>query len=124
MTFEEEARALLEEVQQYEGLRLPLVLAEKIRALLAKPREPEIPADVARDADALDVLVTSFAATMRHKLRCKSIEGWTGWADLSVQEIKARIIHHIDKGDPVDVANFAAFWWANATVLSERMEKR
>jgi len=62
---------------------------------------------------ALDGLVDSFAEEMKKKLRAKFLEGKSGWDDeeWSIDDIKRQATNHIDKGDPVDVANFAAFWW-------------
>lgn len=62
----------------------------------------------------LDALVDKFAAAMKSKLRRAATEkGRGGWDDpaWSIDEIKAALLAHVDKGDPVDVANFAAFWW-------------
>ena len=62
----------------------------------------------------LDGLVDAFAAAMRAKLRKKEAEGLEGWDDptwaLSA-DLKQKLLRHIEKGDPVDVANFCAFWW-------------
>ena len=55
-----------------------------------------------------------FQGRMMSKLHRKTMEGWSGWDDLSVEECKQRLINHIEKGDFVDVANFAFFADYNA----------
>lgn len=63
---------------------------------------------------ALDTLVDQFAAAMKAKLRRAALErGRSGWDDpaWSVDDVRAALLQHVEKGDPVDVANFAAFWW-------------
>ena len=62
---------------------------------------------------SLDALVHDFARAMRAKLISKFMEGYSGWDDpeWSVEDIKASLLAHLEKGDPVDIANFAAFWW-------------
>lgn len=61
---------------------------------------------------ALSKLVSDFHLQMRAKLHAKAGEK-AGWADntFTVEKIKEALIEHVLKGDPVDVANFAAFWW-------------
>lgn len=61
---------------------------------------------------ALGQLTDAFAEAMRAKLYANA-DCQAGWADesWSIEQIKAALIEHIDKGDPVDVANFCAFWW-------------
>ena len=40
--------------------------------------------------------------------KCSSV-GWNGtW---TIEQIKCEIEQHLMKDDPVDVANFAVFWW-------------
>jgi hypothetical protein len=62
---------------------------------------------------AIDALVDDFAKHMKSKLRMKAMEGKSGWDDpeWTRDQIKRAMIEHVDKGDPVDVANFAAFLW-------------
>lgn len=59
-------------------------------------------------------LVCSFAEAMASKLRKSEIKygysnGWLtdDWADLARKELR----NHLDKGDPLDVANYCAFLW-------------
>ncbi len=63
---------------------------------------------------ALDKLVDQFADAMKTKLTEKAVyDGKTGWDDpaWTPEQITQAMRDHIDKGDPVDVANFAAFLW-------------
>lgn len=62
---------------------------------------------------ALTALVDDFADEMKKKLIKKFMEGYHGWDDpnWSRKEIVDRLYKHIDKGDMVDVANFAMFAW-------------
>lgn len=61
---------------------------------------------------ALRYLGDIFSEKMREKMYAKAGEK-AGWAEdsFTVEKIKAALVEHILKGDPVDVANFAAFWW-------------
>jgi len=81
----------------------------------------------AKGEDPLGMLVAGFSDAMTRKLGDKSCEDWQGWDDpgaehsnnltkdgWSVEEIRARIRAQLDKpdgGDPVDIANYCAFWW-------------
>lgn len=63
---------------------------------------------------ALRKLINQFADAMLTKLEAKLDEGYSGWdepSEFPVDEIKKRLIEHVEFDDPVDVANFAAFWW-------------
>jgi hypothetical protein len=65
------------------------------------------------ETEALSALVDDFAKAMKEKLRKRWSEGRTGWDDpnWTVEDMKKQLIEHVDKGDPVDIANFAAFIW-------------
>ena len=61
-------------------------------------------------------MVNDFATEMVFKLEAKMDEGWSGWDDHDMQmEFETRLIVHVmratrgEKGQWVDVANFAAF---------------
>jgi hypothetical protein len=62
---------------------------------------------------ALEALVDDFAKAMKHKLRAKMRHGKKGWDDESwtKPQIMAALKQHAEKGDPVDIANIAAFLW-------------
>lgn len=65
------------------------------------------------DKLALNRLIDAFSAELRTKLHRKSDEGMGGWdsEEWSVQDIISALLRHVAKGDPVDVAAFAVFWW-------------
>ena len=70
-----------------------------------------MPSDLHRDTVNL---VWQFSSVMANKLRKSEINyGYSnkwkdkGWAD----ECRSQLQCHIDKGDPVDVANYCAFLW-------------
>lgn len=84
-------------------------LVEDLRAaverLTAVSNQPPHPDDVAVDA---------FASAMKAKLaqaRAKGRGGWQDHADCPQQRLSRMLRSHVEKGDPVDVANFACFLW-------------
>lgn len=52
-----------------------------------------------------DAAVDNFARMMKAKLAQKRKEGRGGWQDMSADDLTAILRQHVDKGDPVDVAN-------------------
>ncbi|MDY0071847.1 MAG: hypothetical protein RBR77_04275 [Thauera sp.] len=55
-----------------------------------------------------DAAVDAFAAAMKAKLkRVREEKGRGGWQDMSATELSAMLREHVEKGDPVDVANLA-----------------
>lgn len=57
-----------------------------------------------------DLAVDRFASQMKAKLAAKRAAGYGGWDDpkaCHVETLARRLVEHIEKGDPVDVANFA-----------------
>lgn len=69
--------------------------------------------DALRPLAALDKLVNAFAKEMKKKLKRKALEGYYGWdsPDWTPEQVMESLRAHLDKGDPVDIANFAAFLW-------------
>jgi len=64
------------------------------------------------EEQALFILVNSFAEEMKTKLKAKLHQGFLGWnGTWTIEQIKCEIEQHLMKDDPVDVANFAVFWW-------------
>ena len=54
--------------------------------------------------------VNGFATAMKEKLAAKRAQGYGGWADTeqcSTLRLSNMLKNHVEKGDPVDVANFA-----------------
>ena len=62
---------------------------------------------------ALERLVDEFAKEMKKKLLLKLSQGYSGWDNLNwtLEQIQNNTLNVLEKGDPVDVANFCAFWW-------------
>jgi hypothetical protein len=100
-------------VDDAEGLK---ALADTIRALVAAPSPDAAP--VGQEPVALHPrtadLVDRFAAALKEKLAAAEkkygySDGWakTGWLDVC----RAKLIEHVHKGDPRDVAAYCAFLW-------------
>lgn len=89
--------------------QLDAAIFSAIKALEAVQVEP-----VSQHPD--DIAVDAFAVAMKIKLAEKRTEGRSGWQDLSwkASEISWQIRSHVDKGDPVDVANYCMFLSARA----------
>lgn len=56
-----------------------------------------------------DLAVDSFALTMKAKLAKSREKGRGGWGSCSGEELSKMLRDHVEKGDPVDVANFCMF---------------
>ena len=62
---------------------------------------------------AIRMLVNALTSKMKEKLLNKMHHGCGGWdnPEWTIDQIKQAIIHHVEKGDFIDVANLAAFAW-------------
>ena len=60
-----------------------------------------------------DLAVDRFAEVMKAKLAKKRTEGRGGWEQCSPIVLSTMLREHVDKGDPVDVANFAMMLYWN-----------
>lgn len=63
-------------------------------------------ADKAFDDDAVD----QFSSAMKAKMDKKRLQGRGGWHDRAIcsqKQLSNMLLNHVDKGDPVDVGNFA-----------------
>ncbi len=58
-----------------------------------------------RDEKKLIAAVDAFAGLMKAKLIKKAREGYTGWDSADPNHLARLIWEHLEKGDPVDVAN-------------------
>ena len=67
------------------------------------------------DNEAVDKL----AQAMKNKLAKKREQGYHGWATCKHGDLVQLLINHVDKGDPIDVANFCAFLFARGEPLTE-----
>lgn len=64
--------------------------------------------------EALELLVGRFSEALMLKLvKAEEKHGWNGaWQrDGWASELRAELLRHLDKGDPLDVAAYAAFAW-------------
>lgn len=60
--------------------------------------------------------VLEFTQAMLAKLGRQHAAGRSGWAveddeEWTLSDIKRHLSDHVDKGDPIDCANYALFWW-------------
>lgn len=75
--------------------------------------QPPTQADI--DNEAVDKL----AQAMKNKLAEKREQGYHGWETCKHGDLAQLLINHVDKGDPIDVANFCAFLFARGEPLTE-----
>ena len=75
--------------------------------------KPPTQADI--DNEAVDKL----AQAMKNKLAEKREQGYHGWATCKHGDLVQLLINHVDKGDPIDVANFCAFLFARGEQLTQ-----
>lgn len=66
---------------------------------------PEQNIQALRDIVAADL----FVYAMKEKLAASRRKGRSGWEQCSADELSQMLREHVDKGDPVDVANFCMF---------------
>lgn len=72
-----------------------------------------------------DLAVDRFAAAMKEKLGQKRDEGRFGWDDpaLCTNEYLSELLRkHVEKGDPVDVGNFAMMLHQRGERIAARLE--
>ena len=58
--------------------------------------------------------VDRFRLAMLEKLAIKRLEGRGGWHDpeqCAVSDLHAMLLDHVEKGDMIDIANFAMMIW-------------
>ena len=102
-----------------EGLPVLFLATELNHALLSQLypniefEKPPTQADI--DNEAVDKL----AQAMKNKLAKKREQGYHGWATCKHGDLVQLLINHVDKGDPIDVANFCAFLFARGEPLTE-----
>jgi hypothetical protein len=58
-----------------------------------------------------NVAVHNFAGAMKAKMAASRAKGRGGWLQCPVDQLQAMLTEHLNKGDPVDVANFAMMLW-------------
>ena len=60
-----------------------------------------------------DVAVAAFAAAMKRKMAASRAKGRAGWQECATSDLWTMLRHHVEKGDPRDVANLAMMIWHN-----------
>ena len=70
-------------------------------------------------ADIDNEAVDKLAQAMKNKLAKKREQGYHGWETCKHGDLVQLLINHVDKGDPIDVANFCAFLFARGEPLTE-----
>lgn len=70
-------------------------------------------------ADIDNEAVDKLAQAMKNKLAKKREKGYHGWETCKHSELVQLLINHVDKGDPIDVANFCAFLFARGEQLTQ-----
>lgn len=53
----------------------------------------------------------TFLTAMKNKLASSHAKGRSGWQYIDAVTLSRALREHVDKGDPVDVANFCMFLW-------------
>lgn len=71
-----------------------------------------------------DAAVDALAAAMKAKMARQRAKGYGGWdTDCTQQRLSDLLRGHVDKGDPVDVANFCAFLLARGEGIAPPVAK-
>ena len=101
------------------------VMANFLREIAAAPAAP------VAEPHPDDIAVDKFAAAMKAKMAASRARGRGGWDDpaqCDVADLCSMLVDHIDKGDPVDVGNFAMMLfnrgvrsWELPTALAARI---
>lgn len=126
-----QAIGLLTTLQSWIGARSPQdsgpeeqTLWDQIEAtrIALTPLAPAgAPTTQAAPAHPDDAAVDALAATMKAKLTKQRAKGYSGWGtpECTQQRLSDMLRAHVDKGDPVDVANFCAFLAARGEGIAQ-----
>lgn len=60
-----------------------------------------------------NVAVYAFSVAMKEKMARSRANGRGGWQECTISDLWTMLRHHVEKGDPVDVANLAMMIWHN-----------
>ena len=76
-----------------------------------------------------DIAVDRFADAMKIKMAAARAKGRSGWDDpkqCSVDVLQDMLVHHLAKGDPIDIGNFAMMLWnrGEVTVSADSVYRR
>lgn len=124
-----EERAGVWVVQEDAGGCYPASLTERVlwKALLEMHQQRQClhkisePADASADQHPDDAAVDALAEAMKAKLAKQRARGYGGWdtPECTQQRLSDMLRGHVDKGDPVDVANFCAFLAARGEGIAQ-----
>lgn len=124
-----EERAGVWVVQEDAGGCYPASLTERVlwKALLEMHQQRQClhkisePADASADQHPDDAAVDALAEAMKAKLAKQRARGYGGWKtpECTQQRLSDMLRGHVDKGDPVDVANFCAFLAARGEGIAQ-----
>lgn len=71
-----------------------------------------------------DVAVDRFCLVMKDKLKRSREKGRSGWETASPEYLSRLLIEHVEKGDPLDVANFCMMLHQRSSpILFETVER-
>lgn len=68
-----------------------------------------------------DLAIDRFAAAMKAKMAKKRADGRGGWESCPIADLRQMLYEHLNKGDPVDVANFCMMLWNVALALEVQL---
>ena len=88
---------------------------ERLQAIFPDIEFEHPPTQEDIDNEAVDKL----AQAMKNKLAKKREQGYKGWETCKHGDLVQLLINHVDKGDPIDVANFCAFLFARGEQLTQ-----
>ena len=88
---------------------------ERLQATFTDIEFERPPSQADIDNEAVDKL----AQAMKNKLAKKREQGYKGWETCKHGDLVQLLINHVDKGDPIDVANFCAFLFARGEQLTQ-----
>ena len=77
--------------------------------------------DALPDEQADEILVRASGEAMRSKLARKRKEGYGGWHrnDCNTDLLRERLREHVEKGDPIDIMNFAAMIYVRSILYGK-----
>lgn len=94
------------------ALRRDAEEGRQARGEMADMLATQPPTQQASEQHPDDTAVDTFAAAMKSKLAKAREKGRGGWQEADAGVLSGMLRHHVDKGDPLDVANFCMFLWS------------
>lgn len=71
-----------------------------------------------------DFAVDRMAAAMKKKLAEKREQGYGGWEHCEASNLRNKLYNHMEKGDPLDVANFCMMLWNRGDSVARSQQER